>query len=460
MALEGDLALFRLPDVLQVIAQQQKTGILTIQGKSDILAVSFLDGRIVAADALNQSFDELLGEVLASRGEVRPDDFARLLQEQRAAGERLADFLVDRSAVTRSQLLESLRDLTYRLLVEVLRWEEGQFKFYGGEEVAFEEGIRPLRVDEVLMQSMRDLAGETGRDAVVPRGFLAYARLEDGRPTELIPAGLDDTVSLDPAVAWITADEQVVLDRLDGRTPAETLAREIGFGEARTYYALYRLLQAGLVRPVGDSEAAPQPAPARSPAAPSEQPERPERLERPAPQPAWQALAIDRALVEEEVAVPVPHPIVDWIGRQLPVLCLLLAVLLVVAATITPTAVIFPAPGFSQQRQGLDRLRRLSLFARIDRAARTFHLLEGTYPSVLDELVSSHLLPRRDTRDPYGAPLAYRSSPEQYELQPIEGGQTVPSLGLKEGVFGDFLLDHSMFAGLEKETGVPIVLID
>ena len=88
MALEGDLQIFLLPDILQVVSQQQKTGILTVQGENDILAVSFLRGEIVAADALNQNFEEGLGEVLASQGLVRPDDFARISEGPRASGRR------------------------------------------------------------------------------------------------------------------------------------------------------------------------------------------------------------------------------------------------------------------------------------------------------------------------------------------------------------------------------------
>ena len=136
MALEGDLRVFRLPDILQVISQQQKTGILTVQGDQDILAVSFLRGDIVAADALNQNFESGLGEVLASQGLVRPELLSRLFDEQKSSGMRLADFLVDRGALSRGELLEALRQLTYRLLLQVLRWRQGEFKFYSGEEVS------------------------------------------------------------------------------------------------------------------------------------------------------------------------------------------------------------------------------------------------------------------------------------------------------------------------------------
>ena len=51
-----------------MVSQQKKTGILTVQGQQDIVAISFLNGRIVAADALNQTLEEGLAQVLVGRG--------------------------------------------------------------------------------------------------------------------------------------------------------------------------------------------------------------------------------------------------------------------------------------------------------------------------------------------------------------------------------------------------------
>jgi len=266
MALEGDLSIFRLPDILQVVAAQQKTGILTVQGESDILAVSFHEGRIVAADALNQSFEEMLGDVLASQGILPPDRFQRLSEEHRTtAGERLADFLIRRGALTREQLLQALRFQTYRLLLEVLRWRQGEFKFYSGEEVAYEEGMEPLSVEEVLYRSMRDLLGEGTVAGVLPHGFVAYERVPSMRPLRVAREAIPPS-ERDPDAIWISADERTILDHLDGHTPAEQLAHDTSLGEVRTQYALFHLLRAGLVRPAGEREAGDEP-PAAVPAA-------------------------------------------------------------------------------------------------------------------------------------------------------------------------------------------------
>ena len=153
MAVEGTLELFKLPEILQLIAQQKKTGILTIQGAQDIIAVTFQNGRIVAADALNQTLEEGLARVLVAEGLLDRADFARAAAEHDAAGGRLLDLLVDRGYTARSDLLRGLRLQTFRLLEQLLSWQKGEFKFYSGDEVPFEEGFVPISVDELLYQS-------------------------------------------------------------------------------------------------------------------------------------------------------------------------------------------------------------------------------------------------------------------------------------------------------------------
>ncbi|HBL25606.1 MAG TPA: hypothetical protein DD490_02095, partial [Acidobacteria bacterium] len=152
-SLEGTLELSKLPDVLQLVAQHRKTGILTVQGQQDIIAVSFLQGQIVAADALNQTVEEGLGQVLVAEGLMAAPDFARAASDYPASGQRLLDYLVERRLVARPELLRALRIQTARLLEQLLRWTQGEFKFYSGDEVSYEEGLTPIPVDELLYQA-------------------------------------------------------------------------------------------------------------------------------------------------------------------------------------------------------------------------------------------------------------------------------------------------------------------
>src|SRR5436853_590221 len=40
-----------------------------------------------------------------------------------------------------------------QLVEQLLSWQKGEFKFYSGDEVPFEEGFVPISVDELLYQS-------------------------------------------------------------------------------------------------------------------------------------------------------------------------------------------------------------------------------------------------------------------------------------------------------------------
>ena len=168
MAVEGTLDLFKLPEILQLISQQRKTGILTVQGQQDIVAISFLNGRIVAADALNQTLEEGLSQILHKEGMISAPDLARAASEHQAAGGRLIDLLVERRYIDRPRLLEALRLQTWRLLEQLLRWNQGDFKFYSGDEVSYEEGFDPISVEELLINAAPAMQPEPPRPAPAP----------------------------------------------------------------------------------------------------------------------------------------------------------------------------------------------------------------------------------------------------------------------------------------------------
>src|SRR5688500_10750727 len=191
MAVEGTLEVFKLLEILQMISQQQKTGILTVQGQQDIIAVSFLKGQIVTVDSLNQTQEEGLSQILIKEGLLTGTQFARASSEHQNAGMRLLDFLVERNYVQRDALLRALRLHATRLLGELLRWDKGEFKFYGGDEVPYEEGFVPITVEEVLV------AGAPRR-AAGPVPLPAPGSAAGPRPVPSRPADILSIPSLEP----------------------------------------------------------------------------------------------------------------------------------------------------------------------------------------------------------------------------------------------------------------------
>jgi Domain of unknown function (DUF4388) len=412
MAVEGTLDLFRLPEILQLISQQQKTGILTVQGQNDIVAISFLSGRIVAADALNQTMEEGLARVLVSEGLIAPPELARANAEHQEAGGRLLDLLVERGYVARSRLLEALRLQTGRLVEQLLRWEQGDFKFYSGDEVSYEEGLEPIPVEELLLQAGAE-------------GFRDRPRTPALSPKTPNPPA---TPATQPAARARPAAASALPS-----IPTISLAA----GPASTAVASTA------------ERRAERPASTSAPAAPAAV-TRPSALSGVEVPPAG---GVFRKMKVEQAAVATAD------RRFARLLALAAAVLTVMVLLARPDRLVLPFPWQAGQRQDLAQVQRSALHLKIDRAAKTFFLLEGHFPDDLAQLQAAGLLGKSDLRDPQGYPLSYKVQGDSYAIQPLADGLPVAGVEATEAITGNFLLDPE-FITVTPDSQAPLVLLD
>lgn len=427
--LEGDLQSTPLRQVMQSIGNDGRTGILTIQGENDIVAVSFLEGEVVSADALNQTVEDGLGRVLVREKHIGPAEFEALASEhQGGSSGTLGDLLVDRGVVTRAQLLQALRSQTTDLMVELLSWEKGEFKFYGGDEVSYQEGMKPIGVDELLVLALEHSSGG-GRG--LPDVNAVYRQREDGPLVRVVGADGDGS----GGGVWLSQEEAQVLDLCDGEQPAVMAAA--GMGRFALQHALHRLLEIGMIEPVLTAGATSQMVGATEIFMPPDPEEVRIRRE-----------ATSQASAEDTSWVP-------WIGRGL---AALLAIFLGLSFFDRPGSWLLPYPWQVDQREAVDRQLRTALLQRIDRAARTHYLLEERFPDGLSTLVDLHLLAPADLKDPSGEALRYRRDDAGYGLtarNALGEESEHPSRSLSE----DVLLSAD-FAFNEEGGEAPLVLLD
>ena len=328
MAVEGTLDLFKLPEILQLVSQQRKTGILTVQGQQDIVAISFLNGRIVAADALNQTLEEGLSQILLKEGMISAPDLARAVSEHQVSGGRLIDLLVERRFIERAELLEALRLQTYRLLSQLLSWSQGDFKFYSGDEVSYEEGLVPISVEELLIN-------------MAPSDSAAV------RPQSAPPAAA-------PSLAAAPAVRAAAPPKVE---PVPLPVVPLPMPRAAAPVPSARLVAA--------------PASPNAPIIP----------------PDLDVTGNFRRMTVE--SRPAPSASLGWVGRSL---ALLLAALVVAVLLRVPDTLLLPFPWQEHEREVLVRDQRAALYLKIDRAAKTWFLLKGSFPEHLQDLVAARLL--------------------------------------------------------------------
>lgn len=500
MNLEGDLRSVSLPRVLLSIGGQDGKGILTVQGDEDIVAVSFLDGEIVTADALNETVEEGLGRVLRRRGLVDAEQFRGVAAEHQGGSEgSLGDLLVERGLVERKQLLESLRIQTFRQMFKILTWRQGEFKFYSGDEVSHEEGFTPIAVEELLVRAIDKLGEKVGLVGPLPSLDDVYRQVPPRGKIQVYGRDGDGGVGI-----WITPEQASFLGKVDGSRRGKDVARDLGLNRFKAVYALYNLLQFDLIEsasrggakasPFADEDpqgavfqpsaspggtgAGPSPttggggeaavfadevaAEPTAPAEPRQPPERrpapearPEaregqRRQRPRPAPEARPQARTRA----EPPLPAPTGAVQWVG---PGLAVLLLVGIFLAMVLRPAGLLLPFPWQENSRSTFERQIRQSLFRKVDRAAKTHYLIESEFPESLDQLVARGLIAPADLADPAGYDLVYTDNETSYRIVLQDGDHPVEGLGTTEAITGDFLVDPQFLATASEP---PLVLLD
>ncbi len=157
-SISGDLTSFLLPDVLEFLRLQSKTGSLRVSSRNGAGVVRLVRGRVTSATAPGV---RRLGEVLIERRVITRSQLERALAKQRAAGqagqdtsETLGTLLLETGpASARAEVQRVVFEQVLDTLAEMLAWTEGAFSFLpeGEKEIpaiAFD-------VQNVMLELMR-----------------------------------------------------------------------------------------------------------------------------------------------------------------------------------------------------------------------------------------------------------------------------------------------------------------
>ena len=441
----GNLEGRRLAELLAELGRRERTGVVTVQAEREIISIYLLAGEVVSADALNQTLEDGLGELVTERGLMSPEQYAGLAAEHQAGGGRVTDLLVERRFLSRTQLLEVLRLHNQRLCAQALAWTEGQYKFYSGDEVTYEEGILPIPVDELLGPSGGAPVDPEPASGSTPGAGTVFA------PRHRLAGESTDFERLEREIG---ADAPAIFDRVDGRRTVSEIAAAVGCSEFKASYALSLFEAEGWVERT--HEVAPEaavPAPGLDDAALPEDP----ALE-------WEPVPARRRRRRWKIGWPrlgvspkaLPATLLPWSGRLL-ALAAVVALALLLAAD--PTGFLMPFRWQDELARLHDQDRLATSHLGLRQAADLFFVLHGRYPEDLTQLVDLELLSPEDLTDPRGRPFRYSATAVSYLVRSVAAGEPLPETGMSDSIAGNFLLDPDYAMG-ETSDHPPLVLLD
>ncbi len=179
------------------------------------------------------------------------------------------------------------------------------------------------------------------------------------------------------------------------------------------------------------------------------------------------AVERDRAWSDDDEADAEEAGWLAKVGRRLPVaaperlawtLALAVALTLAFTAWRSPASFYFPLGSERLADRAFDRQQRSAFYLKVDRAAKAFYLLTGSFPESLPDLVGPGLLAESDLGLSHDRPLAYAEAPVSYLVLVRDAAGSAES-HRTETVAGHFLLDPD-FVAPEVVEAPPLVLLD
>ncbi len=212
MALRGTLRDFSLGEILQLIGYQRKTGVLTVEGDHDTVLVSFVDGKVVAADSVRRPFENRVGSLLVRAGRITPDVLNRALEEQKRSRQRLGSALLARQAISADDLRSALRTQILNLIYRLFRWKDGRYFFSQESSVEYDtDHFTPVATENILMEAARMSDEWPFIEARIPSPDLVFRRAPGTEALTLVanetgPKAGELLVSREEAIVWKLID--------------------------------------------------------------------------------------------------------------------------------------------------------------------------------------------------------------------------------------------------------------
>jgi hypothetical protein len=240
MGLTGSLKEFGLTDLFQVLGQQQKTGVLNLQGDKKSVQVFFEKGMIVRVEFPEETGEEIaLGRRLIRGGLISAENWRKAYQQHEENLVGLEKVLVGCGLVTKEDLSAALRLLTVDTLYGLFKWKRGNFRFETRPVSYDPEFVEPMNTEFLLLDVLR----------MVDEWPMVAKRLSsfDMVLQKINPMATLDLLMGTPLEKNRTFQMEVIYDLIDGQRAVKEIIDLSFVEEFETCKNLILLMDAGLI---------------------------------------------------------------------------------------------------------------------------------------------------------------------------------------------------------------------
>ncbi len=246
MALQGTLKDFSITEIIQLIGQQLKTGVLRIRRGKNLVEIHFVDGMIVHVYSNYRGKKDLIGEILVKAELITEDQLERVLKIQKDSLKYLGEILVELQLLTKDDVLKVISTQIYETIYDLFWWEDGHFNFDLKLVESYKKIPFALSTEQVLLSILRMVDEWSEIEKKIFSPHLVFRRVP--RLEEKSSPGLPSQSYLKER---LTSEQELIYSLVDGtRTVQDIIDRSL-LGKFNTSEILVDLSEMGLVEVAG-----------------------------------------------------------------------------------------------------------------------------------------------------------------------------------------------------------------
>ncbi len=235
-----DLAATRLESLLEMLADDSVTGVLSVSSEGREARLHLERGRIRLAEYFGDDEDLKLGRFVVEGGYMRDDELEAFLASRDPQGRPLGQRLVEAGFITPGELAMAIVAQAREITCHLLTFRSGTAGFCPMTKLeavgasGAEEGKVELIVAEALLDGLRRLDENALMGPQMPELEDVYVR--------------DDAKVSRMAREVLARDELDVLELINGRNSVKEIARRTRTGTFAVSRIVYRLSKSSVVR--------------------------------------------------------------------------------------------------------------------------------------------------------------------------------------------------------------------
>jgi CheY-like chemotaxis protein len=231
--IKGNLASFRIVEVMQMLSMQRQTGRLTIRSSAEDVEIYFRDGAVVFSSGNCNDAIARMDTLLRKSCRVDNDSFQHAMSIAKMTGEQVDKVLIREKLLDVKTYADCLRRHTESIVYKVMAWKEGDFFFENATSPVFAVPLQ-IKVDDLLLEGARRSDEWTLIQQKIPNLNIVFEPMI-GNAEELTTRGMSDT-------------DLKVFSLIDGRRTVQDIIDADYLGEFDVAKSIFILLSVNLIR--------------------------------------------------------------------------------------------------------------------------------------------------------------------------------------------------------------------